>query len=67
MFIVVKTAIFADTTSNMIPEETIAALHPWGEVGTPSDITGAAIFLASDEASSITGAALPVDGGYTAQ
>ena len=33
----------------------------------PEDIAHAAVFLASDESSWITGAAFPVDGGYSAQ
>jgi NAD(P)-dependent dehydrogenase (short-subunit alcohol dehydrogenase family) len=33
----------------------------------PDDIAGAAVFLASSEARWITGAMLPVDGGFTAQ
>lgn len=41
------------------------ALHPMGRFGQPEDIAEAAVFLASDESSWITGAALPVDGGYT--
>jgi D-sorbitol dehydrogenase (acceptor) len=36
---------------------------PLGYMGTPSDITGAAVFLASDEASYITAQTLNVDGG----
>ena len=43
------------------------ALHPMGRFAQPEDIAEAAVFLASDESSWITGAALPVDGGYTAQ
>jgi NAD(P)-dependent dehydrogenase (short-subunit alcohol dehydrogenase family) len=43
------------------------AMHPIGRFGQPEDIAQAAIFLASDESSWITGAALPVDGGYTSQ
>ena len=42
------------------------ALHPMGRFGQPDDIAGMAVFLASDEAKWITGAAMPVDGGYTA-
>jgi NAD(P)-dependent dehydrogenase (short-subunit alcohol dehydrogenase family) len=42
------------------------AMHPIGRFGRPEDIAGAAVLLASDEASWITGAAFPVDGGYTA-
>ncbi len=44
----------------------IADMHPMGRLGTPEEIAAAAAFLASDEASWITGAVLPVDGGYLA-
>jgi NAD(P)-dependent dehydrogenase (short-subunit alcohol dehydrogenase family) len=40
---------------------------PLGRVGTPLEVAQAALFLASDDASFITGVALPVDGGYTAR
>lgn len=43
------------------------ALHPMGRFAQPEDIAEAAVFLASDESSWVTGAAFPVDGGYTAQ
>ena len=43
------------------------AMHPLGRFGQPEDIAQAAVFLASDESSWITGAAFPVDGGYSAQ
>ncbi|HKI35029.1 MAG TPA: SDR family oxidoreductase [Gemmataceae bacterium] len=36
---------------------------PWGRIGTPEDIGKAAVFLASDDADYVTGAALLVDGG----
>ena len=39
---------------------------PIGRRGHPEEIASAALFLASDEASFITGVTLPVDGGYTA-
>ncbi|MDF2963034.1 MAG: short-chain dehydrogenase [Paenibacillus sp.] len=39
---------------------------PLGRFGTPQEIANAALFLASDEASFITGATLAADGGYTA-
>jgi glucose 1-dehydrogenase len=37
---------------------------PWGRLGTPEDIGKAAVFLCSDDADYITGAALLVDGGF---
>lgn len=43
---------------------TIAA-HPMGRIGTPDEIANAILFLASNEASFITGAELAVDGGLT--
>ena len=41
------------------------ARHPFGRLGEPGEIAGAAFFLASDDATWVTGVALPVDGGYT--
>jgi NAD(P)-dependent dehydrogenase (short-subunit alcohol dehydrogenase family) len=41
-------------------------LHPLGRFGKPEDVAAMAVYLASDESSWVTGAALPVDGGYTA-
>lgn len=40
---------------------------PLGRFGQPEDVVGAVIFLASPYADLITGAVLPIDGGYTAQ
>jgi len=52
------------------PERFLAMLvagHPIGRIGRAEEIASAVAFLASDQASFITGAILPVDGGYTAR
>ena len=41
----------------------MASMHPLGRLGQPIDVASAALFLASDDASWITGANLQVDGG----
>jgi NAD(P)-dependent dehydrogenase (short-subunit alcohol dehydrogenase family) len=46
--------------------ENLAKWYPLRRVGQPEDVAKAALFLASDESSWITGAILPVDGGLTA-
>jgi NAD(P)-dependent dehydrogenase (short-subunit alcohol dehydrogenase family) len=43
-----------------------SAAQPIGRLGTPDECAQAALWLASDDASFITGVALPVDGGFTA-
>ncbi|MFT5202743.1 MAG: NAD(P)-dependent dehydrogenase (short-subunit alcohol dehydrogenase family) [Candidatus Aldehydirespiratoraceae bacterium] len=40
---------------------------PLGRIGEPADMTGAALFLASDDASYITGDVIKIDGGMLAQ
>lgn len=45
-------------------EKSIVARIPAGRWGTPGDLQGAFVFLASDAASYVTGATLPVDGGW---
>jgi NAD(P)-dependent dehydrogenase (short-subunit alcohol dehydrogenase family) len=39
---------------------------PIGRIGTPSDVVGAVVYLASDQAALVTGHVLDVDGGWTA-
>ncbi|KAF2493093.1 putative 2-(R)-hydroxypropyl-CoM dehydrogenase [Lophium mytilinum] len=42
------------------------AVTPWGRWGRPEEIAAAAVFLASEDSSFITGIGLPIDGGYLA-
>jgi NAD(P)-dependent dehydrogenase (short-subunit alcohol dehydrogenase family) len=42
------------------------SFHPLGRIGTPQDVADAALFLASDAASFISGTYLVVDGAMTA-
>lgn len=66
---VVETPVYG---TFMSPEKVAEVLpsfnsfHPLGRNGQPADIAEASLFLASEQASWITGAVLPVDGGVTA-
>jgi NAD(P)-dependent dehydrogenase (short-subunit alcohol dehydrogenase family) len=47
--------------------EEVGRLHPLGHMGEPDDIAWGVVYLASDESRFMTGAALVIDGGYTAR
>ena len=47
----------------LVDEDATAAMHPLGRVGEPEDVARLIVYLASDSASWMTGAIVPVDGG----
>ena len=63
---VVETPGTAGMLADDATRQSTEKLIPMGRVGQPEELANAILFLASDEASYITGAALPVDGGRSA-
>lgn len=61
----VDTPLVADDYATAAQREAFAREHPLGRFGTPDDIAGLALYLASDEAAWVTGSEYVIDGGYT--
>lgn len=61
----IETALTAPLVADRTKRDAIVSRTPLGRWGKPADIAGTALFLASPAASFITGAILPVDGGYS--
>jgi NAD(P)-dependent dehydrogenase (short-subunit alcohol dehydrogenase family) len=47
--------------------EMMDPLHPIGRIGQPNEVAELIVWLCSPRASFVTGANIPVDGGYIAQ
>ncbi|MDH3705296.1 MAG: SDR family oxidoreductase [Acidimicrobiia bacterium] len=62
----VNTPLLAGTLPEGEFKDGVREQHKLGRLGEPDELAAAALFLASDDASFVTGVALPVDGGYTA-
>jgi meso-butanediol dehydrogenase/(S,S)-butanediol dehydrogenase/diacetyl reductase len=63
---ITRSDMVAAITGNDVFMQAFMQRVPMGRIGEPEDIAAAAAFLASDDASFITGVNLPVDGGVTA-
>lgn len=50
-----------------VETDDFAAYHPIGRIGEPEEVAEAVLWLCSDKASFVTGTAMSVDGGFTAQ
>lgn len=62
----IKTSLIEDLIAKGLYDEKILAMRaPLGRIGTPEDIADAAVFLASDESSYITGQTIVVDGDWS--
>ncbi|MGC7101511.1 SDR family NAD(P)-dependent oxidoreductase [Amycolatopsis lurida] len=57
----------ADSGAGPEPPPDLVPPQPIGRWGKPEELAAAALFLASDESSFVTGTAIPVDGGYVAR
>lgn len=57
----------ADRAFNDEVKAMMAKAHPMGRIGTSEEIADAVLWLCSDGATFVTGQAITIDGGYTAQ
>ena len=62
----IETPLTIGLRENAAVKEGLIAMHPLGRLGAPEEVARCALFLASDDASFVTGTSLAVDGGYLA-
>ena len=64
---VIETAMTAGMLTDEAGRQASLARHPIGRLGTSEDVAYGVLYLATDEASFVTGSELVIDGGLTAQ
>jgi NAD(P)-dependent dehydrogenase (short-subunit alcohol dehydrogenase family) len=55
------------TSGKMTSTQMMGPLHPIGRIGTPDEVAELIVWLCSPKASFMTGANIPIDGGFVAQ
>ena len=63
----IETPLLTNAGLDSQVRQNLINLHPIGRLGTPEEVAELVLWLCSDAASFVTGAAMLVDGGYTAQ
>jgi NAD(P)-dependent dehydrogenase (short-subunit alcohol dehydrogenase family) len=63
----IHTPMIAALEEDPAKSQMLLSLHPIGRLGNPEEVAAAVLWLSSEAASFVTGAYLPVDGGYLAR
>lgn len=63
----IRTPLISDLEDDQETLDMLVSLHPIGRLGEPEEVAELVVWLSSDNASFVTGAYIPVDGGYLAR